>query len=151
MLQLATPADREAVLGLKQQVHGLHIAWRPDIFCDDSDLYPEEAYLADIHSRQLYVAKLGGIVAGYARIAIQTRESPGSVSHKVLLLEEICVEEALRGQGIGTEIVADVHALARAFGCDMLRIGVYPQNDGAVAFYQKCGFQIRSISMDKHL
>ncbi len=149
MLQLATLADREGVLRLKRQVHSLHISWRPDIYWDDPDLYPEAHYQEDIQSRQLYVAKLGGALVGYVRLMIRRQDGPGSVPQKVLLLEEICVEEALRGQGIGTEMVGDVQALARAFGCDGMRIGVYPQNDGAVAFYQKCGFQIRSISMDK--
>ena len=44
-------------------------------------------------------------------------------------------------------MMEDVRALARAFGCRDLQLGVYPQNDSAVAFYQKCGFTIRSIDM----
>ena len=42
-----------------------------------------------------------------------------------------------------------VAGLAKAFGCSDLQLGVYPQNDGAVAFYQKCGFAIRSIEMQR--
>ena len=42
-----------------------------------------------------------------------------------------------------------IRALARAFGCRDLQLGVYPQNDAAVAFYQKCGFTIRSIDMQR--
>ena len=43
----------------------------------------------------------------------------------------------------------EVHALARAFGCTDLQLTVYPQNDAAIAFYQKCGFTIKSIDMQR--
>ena len=72
-----------------------------------------------------------------------------TVKRKVILLDEICVEETAQGQGIGKAMMEDVHALAKAFRCTDLQLGVYPQNDAAVAFYQKCGFTIRSIDMQK--
>ena len=46
-------------------------------------------------------------------------------------------------------MMEDVHALARAFRCSDLQLKVYPQNDAAVGFYQKCGFQIQNIGMQK--
>ena len=52
-------------------------------------------------------------------------------------------------RGIGKAMMEDIHALAKAFRCTDLQLGVYPQNDGAVAFYQKCGFTIRSIDMQR--
>ena len=47
------------------------------------------------------------------------------------------------------QMMEEVRALARAFGCTDLQLGVYPQNDAAVSFYQKCGFMIRSIDMQR--
>ena len=44
-----------------------------------------------------------------------------------------------------------VRAIAKAFGCTDLQLGVYPQNNEAIAFYQKCGFRIRSIDMQVRL
>jgi ribosomal protein S18 acetylase RimI-like enzyme len=46
-------------------------------------------------------------------------------------------------------MMEEVRALAKAFGYTDLQLGVYPQNDAAVAFYQKCGFTIRSIDMQR--
>ncbi len=152
MLELATKADFEAVGRLKKQVHAVHVAIRPDIYRMEEELIPEDAFLADIQSRQLYVAKLGGMVAGYVRILLRERNGAGVTPCKILSVEELCVDEALRCQGIGREMITDVRALAKAFGCQQILIGgVYPENDGAVAFYQKCGFQIRNISMDMKL
>jgi len=149
MLQLATPADREAVNALARQVHGLHVQWRPDIYEDVPELFPEERFSELLQDRQLYVAKLEGLVLGFALLRIRRAEGPGLVTRNVMLIDQLCVEESARRSGIGTAMMEDVWALARAFGCTDLQLGVYPQNDAAVEFYQKCGFTIRSIDMQR--
>ena len=151
MLELATPIDRAAVNDLARQVHELHVSWRPDIFRMPDELYPEARFLDCIRQRQLYVAKLNGIVVGFVLLKIREYDYPGQVRRTVMVIDEICVEKALRGHGIGTRLMEEVHALARAFGCTDLQLGVYPQNDDAVGFYQKCGFTIRSIDMQKKI
>lgn len=149
MLELATKQDRQAVDAIARQVHALHVAWRPDIFEMPQELYPLERFQEAVKERQLYVAKVGGGVVGYVLLKLRDYDWPGMVRRKVLLVDEIGVEEACRGQGIGKAMMEDVHALAKAFGCTDLQLGVYPQNDRAVAFYQKCGFGLRSLEMDR--
>lgn len=149
MLELARPGDREAVNALALQVHAMHVSWRPDIYEMVEELYTEARFLDAIKSRSLYVAKIDGITLGYVSLKIRDYDWPGVVKRKVMLVDELCVEETARGQGIGKTIMEDVHALAKAFRCTDLQLGVYPQNDDAVAFYQKCGFTIRSIDMQR--
>lgn len=149
--ELAKPEDFPAIKALSLQVHHLHVSWRPDIFRPDREPYPQEKFLQDIRNRMVYVARLEGMVAGYVTLALLSKSGPGVVAQKLLRLDSICVEEAIRGQGLGREMVADCRALARAFGCRGLILGVHPENDRAVAFYQKCGFRIRSINMDMYL
>ena len=67
----------------------------------------------------------------------------------IVLLDYFAITPKRRGQGIGTQMVLEAHALAKAFGCTDMQLGVYPQNDDAVGFYQKCGFTIRSIDMQR--
>jgi len=149
MLQLACSTDREAVERLARQCHELHVAWRPDIYEMPDALFWEERFCNEIRERNLYVARIGGEIIGYVLLKIKNYDWPGVVPRKAMVVEEICVEEMFRGHGLGTEIMEDVHALARAFRCTDLQLGVYPQNDDAVAFYQKCGFTIRSIEMQR--
>ncbi len=149
MLQLAQSGDFEAVNEMARQIHSLHCDWRPDIYELVPQLFPRERFDSAIRDRQLYVAKPGGIPVGYTTLKIRSYDWPGVVRRRVMVVDEFCVREGCRNQGIGTAMMADIHALARAFGCTDLQLGVYPQNDGAVAFYQKCGFQIRSIDMQK--
>ena len=152
MLQLATSADRERVNQLARQVQSLHVQWRPDLFADTEEMFPQERFDAAVKERSLYVAKLDDLTLGYALLKIRNYEGhPGLINRRVMVIEELCVEEALRDQGFGREMVEDIHALARAFRCTDLQLGVYPQNDDAVGFYQKCGFTIRAIEMQKKL
>ena len=149
MLQLAVLSDREGINAIARQVHAMHVAWRPDIYEMTEELFPAQRVEEGIRQRGLYVAKLDGCVVGYAAVKIRCYDWPGVVFRKVMFIDEIAVEENCRGRGIGTAMMEDVHALAKAFGCTDLQLGVYPQNDVAVAFYQKCGFTIRSIDMQR--
>lgn len=149
MLELATPSDREVINAMARQVHAMHVQWRPDIYEMVDELYPEARFQEAVNARQLYVGKIGGVTVGYVAVKIRDYDWPGMVKRKVMFVDEICVEESCRNQGIGMEMMADVRALAKAFRCTDLQLSAYPQNDGAVAFYQKCGFTIQSISMQR--
>ena len=148
MLELARSADWEAVNQLSLHVHKMHVTWRPDIFCDSNTPYSQEKFLQDVSDRMVYVAKIDGDLVGYVTLSKRIKSGAGIVEKTQLVLDAICVDEGHRGQGIGRSMVADVRALAKAFRCQEVILGVQPENDGAVAFYQKCGFVIRTINMD---
>ena len=139
MLELARFTDREAVNCLASEVHAMHVAWRPDIYEMVEELYSQERFAQSIKNHQLFVARIGDAVAGYILLKIREYNWPGVVYRKVMVVDEICVDEICRGQGIGTQMMQDATALAKAFGCTDMQLGVYPQNDSAVSFYQKCG------------
>lgn len=149
MLELARESDWELVRRLSVQIHDLHAAWRPDIYFSCEEPYPKEKFLEDIRKRLVYVAKRDGAVVGYVTLSVLEKGGPGTVEKKQLRIDSICVDAALRGQGIGKTMVTDVRALAKAFGCREVILGVHPENGSAVGFYQKCGFHIRSIQMDR--
>ena len=151
MLELAREADWEAVKALSVQIHDLHARWRPDLYYSTEEPLPKTEFLEKIRQRLLYVAKIDSVVVGYVVLSMQQRGGPGAHVYKAMRLESICVEAGLRGQGIGKRMVADMRALAKAFGCAELLLGVHPENDPAVGFYQKCGFRIRTINMDMKL
>ena len=149
MLELATKHDRPDVERLAKQVHEMHVQWRPDLFTMPDELFPEEHYSELLKNRELYVAKMNGTVVGFALVRMRISEGVGRVTRKIMLIDQLCVDETLRNHGIGTQMMEEVRVLARAFGCTDLQLGVYPQNDEAVSFYQKCGFMIRSIDMQR--
>lgn len=149
MLELAIAADRQAVNEIALQCHASHVHWRPDIYCMVDEYFTEEDFLQLIRDRKLYVAKLGDTVVGFTQLSQHFFEGSGIVSRKVMSVDEFAVHETCRRHGIGKAMMEDIHALARAFRCSDLQLKVYPQNDDAVGFYQKCGFQIQNIGMQK--
>ena len=149
MLELARKEDFAAVNAMAAQIHAMHVSWRPDIYEMIPQMYSTERFEEAVKNRQLYVAKLENIPVGYTLVKIRSYDWPGVVKRRVMVVDEFCVEESARNQGIGKQMMQEVRALAKAFGCTDLQLGVYPQNDAAVAFYQKCGFTIRSIDMQR--
>ncbi len=148
MLELARESDWEAVHRLSVQIHDLHAAWRPDIYYSCEAPYSREQFLSDIENRMVYVAKRDSTIVGYVVLAILKKGGPGTLEKKLLRLDSIVVDQTLRRQGIGKQMVVAARALASAFGCREMILGVHPENDGAVVFYQKMGFRIRTINMD---
>ena len=149
MLELATAADRSAVNELALQSHMLHVQWRPDIYSTVEEYFTEEEFAQLIRERKLYAAKLENTVVGFTLLTQHRFDGSGIVPRKVMSVDEFAVHETCRGHGIGKAMMEDIHALARAFRCSDLQLKVYPQNDDAVGFYQKCGFQIQNIGMQK--
>lgn len=151
MLELARESDYDAVKAIARQVHDLHVCWRPDLFCQEENPIPKDFFLECIQNRSLFVAKLSGTVVGFLRFDMWENGGPGNVKRKCMRIDNIAVEEQFRRCGIGRVMLEDARALARAYGCDEIILSVYPQNDAAVNFYQKCGFSIRTIGMDMKL
>lgn len=151
MIELANVKDRAEVNRLARQIHQLHMGWRPDIYRMPEELFPEERFAELIAKRELYVAKVGGTVVGYAMVTIRDQNLPELMKRKVFYIQQFCVDEEFRNHGIGTQMMEELRVLARAFGCTDLQLNVYPENDAAVSFYQKCGFMIQNINMQRKI
>ena len=151
MIELARPQDRAAVSRLARQIHGMHVAWRPDIYEMVEERFPQEYFDRAVQRRELYVAVLEQQVVGYVLLSFRNAAWPGVVSRRIMCIDEFCVEESLRRHGIGTQMLSEIKVLAKAFGCTDLQLSVYPQNDDAVGFYQKNGFMIQDIKMQMKL
>ncbi len=149
MLQLARPEDRDAVNRILAQGHARHVTWRPDLYRIAEDILSGEWFAQQIGLRRLYVAKLAGTVVGFVWFRMAEWDSPLNVPRKMLVLEEFFVEESCQNQGIGSEMMTDVLALAKAFGCTDVELSVYPQNEAALHLYRKFGFTVRNINMSR--
>lgn len=149
MLELARESDWEGINRIGKQVADLHVAWRPDLFRSSDHCYPKAYFLEKIKAREIFAGRWNGELVGYVIFYIWETNGANSVPRKVMSIDDICVDEVFRGQGIGTQMMLEVRALAKAFGCTDIQLSVYPQNEAAVAFYQKCGFMIKSIDMQR--
>ena len=149
MLELAQLADRDAVNRISGQVARQHALWRPDLFQYCGNSYEEAYYQEEIRGKRLFVAKINGEVVGYTHFYTWETSGPCAIYRKVLSITDFAVEESCRGQGIGTQMMLELRALSQAFRCTDMELSVFPQNDDAVGFYQKCGFTIKNIEMQR--
>lgn len=80
-------------------------------------------------------------VLGYAMCAIKrVRGIPVMVERDFLWVDDLCVDEAARGQGIGELLMAAVTDMARELGLDKIELNVVESNEGARKFYERLGY-----------
>ena len=150
-VRFAAREDIPGMIKLLKQVGGVHHAIRPDLFRGDACKYNEAALAALLQdpTRPILIADDGGTVAGYAFCVLQSvTDDPVLHSRKELYLDDLCVDESRRGQGIATALFQRVQALAREHGCQSVTLNVWCGNKGAMAFYEKCGLFSRKITME---
>ena len=148
----AETRDTQRITALLNQVLEIHAAIRADIFISGTTKYtPQslEAVLAD-ENRRTYVAEdESGTVLGYVFCMI--KEYPQKhyiVPHRELYIDDLCVDESARGQGVGKALFAHVKEQAALLGCHNITLNVWEGNDSAKAFYEKLGLSAQSTKME---
>ena len=142
------------MLALLQQVGQVHHDIRPDLFRDGAQKYDAEALKAILADpdRPIFIAETDGKVAGYCfciRKAIA--ENPVLTTRKELYIDDLCVEESLRGQGIAKALYRHVTDYAKANGFHYVTLNVWCGNESAMKFYENAGMTPRSITMETKL
>ena len=56
-------------------------------------------------------------------------------------VEDVFVEEAARGQGLGRRLIEGCVARARSRGCSRVQLDANERNEGAIALYRSLGFE----------
>ena len=142
------------MIALLHQVGDVHHRIRPDLFRDGALKYDEAALenLLRDESMPVFVAVKGGFVAGYC--FCQIRKIAGSsvlTDRTELYIDDLCVDEGCRGQGIAWKLYEHVTAFAKEQRCGYITLNVWCGNDSAMRFYEKAGLSPRNITMEMKL
>lgn len=147
-IRLAEERDYGAVERIMEQVHRLHVEWRPDIYVDMEPVLPYDMYLEHLAKRQIIVADMAGETVGLL-ICLERYISGGPMrERRVMFVDSMAVEERYRGQGIGHKLFDHVLELCREQRFDGLELQVNARNAKARAMYEKYGFTEKSINME---
>ena len=142
------------LIRLLYQVGGVHHDIRPDLFRDGAIKYTVqelEALLAD-ENTPIFAAEENGQVLGYCFCQLRDyRDSTVLTDRKEIYIDDLCVEQAVRGQGIAKALYGYVTDWAKEIGCGYVTLNVWCGNDNALGFYEKMGMQQRSITMETKL
>ena len=66
-------------------------------------------------------------------------------------IESVRIASHLRGQGIGTAMIADAEARARAAGCTLIQLTMNRSRSDAKRFYERLGFTPSHIGFKRDL
>ena len=128
---------------MRKQVNDLHVAARPDIFKAG---FPKELqdFVYEIFEdpqKKILVEEDGGVVRAFAVLNHITRpENPFMHERDHLDIDEFCVDEAFRRQGVATEMIRFIRAYAQKEGFSRLELNMWEFNQEALKCYENAGF-----------
>ena len=67
---------------------------------------------------------------------------------QTLYIDDLCVDEKARGQGVGRALYDFVRGFAKESGCYNLTLNVWACNENALRFYEACGLKPQKIGME---
>ena len=154
-IRRAMETDIEGINRLLYQVLNVHHQGRPDIFKNDTKKYTDEELLQIISNdtKPIFVAvDKDEKVVGYAFcMFIQHKNDNILTDIKTLYIDDLCVDETVRGLHIGQKLYEYVLSFAKEQGCYNLTLNVWSCNPKAIRFYEKCGLVPQKIGMEKVL
>ena len=151
MIRQAIEKDIPKIGDLLSQVCLVHHKGRPDIFKNGRKYSDEELRLLVNDARRpiLVYTDEGDEVLGYCFCIYQQHtESSVMTDIKTLYIDDLCVDESLRGRHIGSELYKAAIELARESGCYNLTLNVWSCNTSALRFYEAQGLLPQKIGME---
>ena len=151
MIRSASEKDIPKISDLLSQVDLVHHNGRPDIF-KIGRKYSEEELLELLKDEKrpiLVSVNENDEVQGYCFCILQQHINDSVLTDiKTLYIDDLCVDEALRGMHIGKELYEAAVVLAKDLGCYNLTLNVWSCNPSAMRFYEKCGLAPQKIGME---
>lgn len=154
-IRRADERDMEGINSLLRQVLMVHHNGRPDLFKADAKKYTdgELKELLKDDSRPVFVGvDEENRVMGYAFCVFQQHLNNNILTDiKSLYIDDLCVDETIRGQHVGSRLYEYVLEYAKQNGCYNVTLNVWACNESARKFYEKCGLVPQKIGMEKIL
>lgn len=151
-IRRAIVKDMEGINNLLNQVLMVHHNGRPDIFKSNTKKYTDNELIDIINddTKPIFVAvDENDFVMGYAFcVFVQHIDNNILTDIKTLYIDDLCVDENIRGQKIGKHLYDYVVDFAKSEGCYNVTLNVWSLNDGAMKFYEKCGMSPQKIGME---
>ena len=150
-IRLAEIKDIESINKLLRQVLKVHHKGRPDLFKGGVKKYTDEELTEIINNpiTPIFVYVEDGVVKGYAFCNFQQHINNNILTDiKTLYIDDLCVDEKVRGKHIGKTLYEHVLNFAKLNGFYNVTLNVWALNEGAIKFYEKCGMKPQKIGME---
>ena len=151
MIRQAVNKDIPKIMDLLMQVCLVHHNGRPDIFKVGTKYSEDELkILIKDKTRPILVSTdEKDEVVGYCFCVYQQHIDNSILTDiKTLYIDDLCVDERVRGKHIGKELYEAALKLARDSGCYNLTLNVWNCNPSALRFYEKMGLLPQKVGME---
>ena len=148
VIRYASIHDHADVEAIFQEVHQLHVTLRPDSYQPRETLLPLEEFQQAVEEKTLLVADWNGQVVGVLYYSERRREVTAQMVQRILFIDCLAVTEALRGRGIGRQLLGFAREIRVQHHFDCLELQVNARNLPARTFYEANGFAERSINLE---
>ncbi len=135
----ATTADSEALTGLLWQLAEV-IGCRWEL--SPAQIEQRVAQMSDPARYLILLAEVEQQVVGL--LSLSFRHSLAYPT-PLALIDELVVDAAHRGQGVGSRLIAEAVARCRARGCSEVEVGTESDNVAAQRFYRRRGFDREAV------
>lgn len=151
-IRRAKETDIKRIQDLLYQVCMVHHLGRPDLFRYGGRKYtePQLREILNDEKRPIFVAENEeGLVTGYAFCILEQHKNDNvMMDMQTLYIDDLCVDEKLRGQHIGKTIYQAVLDYAREINCYNVTLNVWNCNPPAMRFYESCGLKPYKVGME---
>lgn len=155
VIRRAQESDMGGLIELLNQVLRVHHNGRPDLFKENCRKYTDDELKVIIHddSSPVFVAiDQNEKVMGYAFCVFQQHIGDNILTDiKTLYIDDLCVDEKIRGQHVGKSLYEAVIEFAKKNSCYNITLNVWSCNESAIKFYEKCGLRPQKIGMENIL
>ena len=153
-IRFAQIGDVPGILALLRQVGQVHHQGRPDIFRADAQKYGASQVIAmlDKPGTAIFVAAEDAAVLGYCFCFVKEhRKNPVITDYTELYIDDLCVDENLRGQHIGKALYETACRYARQRRCHSITLNVWSCNESAMKFYESLGLKPQKVGLENIL
>ncbi len=152
-IRRATLTDIDGINKLLYEVHKVHSDKRPDLFKVGFKKYTNEELAKIIvdDNRPIFVYVDNDDILGYTFCVFIKNNSNSLTDILTLYIDDLCVDENVRGKKVGTSLYNYVLQFAKEAGCYNVTLNVWACNNSALKFYEKCGLSVQKIGMEKIL
>ena len=151
-VRIAQEKDIERIHSLLAQVAMVHHKGRPDLFKPGKSKYTDEELkdlLQDSNRPILAAVDDNDCMQGYAFCIFQQYKDHNIMTDiKTLYIDDLCVDETMRGKHIGKLLYNAALDYAKEHGCYNLTLNVWSCNESAMKFYESCGLKPQKVGME---
>lgn len=143
-IRFAREDELSRINEMRKQVNDVHVEGKPEVFKPgfSEELQNFIYYIWQDPEQDIVVADKDGELCGFAIVHhIYKPENPFMYVRDFLDIDEFCVDEHHRREGVATALIDFIKKYAKEKGYHRIELNMWEFNEGALAFYEAAGFE----------